>query len=309
VDSPLLTLLFPHLEGLDVAEVDRGGGQVAVSAATTTAKAPCPSCGVVSEHLHSRYQRTLTDVGPALSQMRIGLTVKRFRCRNAACERATFAEQVEGLTGRYRRTTPSAQEVIDRLGTALAGRAGARIAAMLSEDRLADQGRRHRLHVRHGRRDPQRPPVVPLDLAGRKAMVEQGSAQRQVEYTGGTVHELTDDTPGIQREFSDFYRTARGELTPKGGSSEHTTHPTLTSNLKFLNFYPFNDIETISPRPMLFITGDRAHSIQFSQEAYEKVGEPKELLVVPEAGHVDLYDRVTLIPFDRLTSYFKEHLG
>src|ERR671930_1971155 len=53
-----------------------------------------------------RYQRTLTDLGPALSTMCVRLTVKRFRCRNTVCERVTFAEQVEGLTGRYRRTTP-----------------------------------------------------------------------------------------------------------------------------------------------------------------------------------------------------------
>ena len=63
-----------------------------------------------------------------------------------------------------------------------------------------------------------------------------------------------------------------------------------------MNFYPFNDIETISPRPMLFITGDLAHSREFSEEAYKLAAEPKELVIVPGAGHVDLYDRVNLIP-------------
>ena len=84
-----------------------------------------------------------------------------------------------------------------------------------------------------------------------------------------------------------------------------TTHPTLTSNVKFMNFYPFTDIETISPRPMLFIAGDNAHSLEFSEEAYRLAGEPKELLIVPGAGHVDLYDRVTMIPFDKLTAFFR----
>lgn len=60
----------------------------------------------------------------------------------------------------------------------------------------------------------------------------------------------------IEREFYEFYRTPRGEFTPQGASPLTTTHPTLSSNVKFMNFYPFNDIETISPRPMLFITGD-----------------------------------------------------
>ena len=76
-----------------------------------------------------------------------------------------------------------------------------------------------------------------------------------------------------------------------------------------MNFYPFNDIETISPRPMLFITGDQAHSREFSEDAYKLAAEPKELVWVPGAGHVDLYDRVNLIPFDKLGSFFGQHLA
>ena len=75
-----------------------------------------------------------------------------------------------------------------------------------------------------------------------------------------------------------------------------------------MNFYPFSDIETISPRPMLFITGETAHSREFSEEAYKLAAEPKELIVVPAAGHVDLYDRVDLIPFDKLGAFFRAHL-
>jgi uncharacterized protein len=78
--------------------------------------------------------------------------------------------------------------------------------------------------------------------------------------------------------------------------------------VKFMNFYPFNDIETISPRPMLFITGDVAHSREFSEDAYRRAAEPRELVIVPGAGHVDLYDRVDLIPWDKLTEFFTEHL-
>lgn len=150
----------------------------------------------------------------------------------------------------------------------------------------------------------------------RKQMIAEAVQQRDVEfaggetaYTGGTVHELTDDTPEVQREFFDFYRTPRGQYTPEGQSPQLTTHPTTTSNLKFMNFYPFNDIETISPRPMLFITGEAAHSREFSEDAYARAGEPKELVVVPGAGHVDLYDRVTLIPFEKLFTFFGEHLA
>src|SRR5688572_17988708 len=132
-------------------------------------------------------------------------------------------------------------------------------------------------------------------LEQRKQAIAAAAEQRYVEfsggktqYTSGTVHELTGDTHPIQREFFDFYRTSRGEFTPAGSSPELTTHPTLTSNIKFMNFYPFSDIETISPRPMLFITGEIAHSREFSKEAYKLAGEPKELVVVPDAGHVDM---------------------
>ena len=152
-------------------------------------------------------------------------------------------------------------------------------------------------------------------LEQRKKIIEEAAEQRNVEftsgetrYTSGTVHELNENSSAIEREFYDFYRTPRGEFTPKGSSPKLTTHPTLSSNIKFMNFYPFSDIETISPRPMLFITGETAHSREFSEEAYRLAGEPKELVVVPNAGHVDLYDRVELIPFDKLTSFFAEHL-
>ncbi|HOY66422.1 MAG TPA: alpha/beta hydrolase [Candidatus Ozemobacteraceae bacterium] len=154
-----------------------------------------------------------------------------------------------------------------------------------------------------------------LTLEQRKNIIAEAAEQRYVEfaggetkYTSGTEHELTEKSHPIQREFFDFYRTSRGEFTPEGSSPKLTTHPTLTSNVKFMNFYPFNDIETISPRPLLFIAGEKAHSIEFSEDAYRLASEPKELCIVPGAGHVDLYDRVGLIPWDKLTSFFREHL-
>jgi len=154
-----------------------------------------------------------------------------------------------------------------------------------------------------------------LTLEQRKQILADAAAQRYVEFTGGeteytsgTVHELTEKSTPIEREFYDFYRTPRGEFTPQGCSPQITTHPTLTSNVKFMNFYPFNDIETISPRPLLFIAGEKAHSIEFSEEAYRLAAEPKQLLIVPGAGHVDLYDRVHLIPFEALEAFFTTHL-
>ena len=145
-----------------------------------------------------------------------------------------------------------------------------------------------------------------LTLEQRKQIMAEAAEQRYAEflggetkYTGGTVHQLTEKSSPIEREFYEFYRTQRGEFTPDGATPMTTTRPTLSSNVKFMNFYPFEDIETISPRPMLFITGE---------DAYRLAAEPKELYIVPGAGHVDLYDRVSLIPFNKLESFFKEYL-
>ncbi|KHT27910.1 alpha/beta hydrolase [Pectobacterium carotovorum] len=152
-------------------------------------------------------------------------------------------------------------------------------------------------------------------LEQRKALIKSAAEQRLVEFKGGeiayipgTVNKLDESTPAIQREFFDFYRTERGGYTPQGEKEALTTKPMLSSMGKFMNFYPFNDIETISPRPMLFITGDQAHSKEFSEDAYKRAGQPKELYIVPNAGHVDLYDRTDLIPFAKLTSFFKDNL-
>jgi fermentation-respiration switch protein FrsA (DUF1100 family) len=169
---------------------------------------------------------------------------------------------------------------------------------------MYDMGAANRNALRHS-----------LTLEQRKRIIKEAADQRYVEFTGGetkytsgTDHELNENTHPIQREFYDFYRTPRGEYTPKGSTPELTTHPTLTSNVKFINFYPFNDIETISPRPMLFIAGENAHSIEFSQDAYKLAADPKELYIVPGAGHVDLYDRVNLIPWEKLNDFFTKAL-
>lgn len=154
-----------------------------------------------------------------------------------------------------------------------------------------------------------------LTLAQRKQILAEAAEQRYVEflggetkYTSGSVHELTETSTPVEREFYEFYRTPRGEYTPEGASPLTTTHPTLTGNVKFVNFYPFTDIETLSPRALLFITGENAHSREFSEDAYRLAAEPKELYIVPGAGHVDLYDRVGLIPFDKLEAFFTQYL-
>lgn len=124
--------------------------------------------------------------------------------------------------------------------------------------------------------------------------------------TPGFPSEPADSVPEgldpITSEFFEYYAMERGfHPNARGGF-------TMTSNMAFMNFPLMNYIKSISPRPILFIIGENAHSRYFSEDAYEMAAEPKELYIVPGARHIDLYDRTDMIPFDKLTSFFKEHL-
>ncbi len=148
-----------------------------------------------------------------------------------------------------------------------------------------------------------------LDEAALKKNLERIAAQRWAEVDGaqramavGTPEVLTDRSTAIDREFFDYYRT------PRGQHPRSTTAMSVTSGAAMSLFWSFEQLDRISPRPVLFITGDKAHSRIFSEHAFGKASEPKELHVVPGAGHVDLYDRVELIPWGKLTSFFKTQL-
>ncbi|MGF6400648.1 fermentation-respiration switch protein FrsA (DUF1100 family) [Pseudomonas frederiksbergensis] len=114
---------------------------------------------------------------------------------------------------------------------------------------MYDMGAANRNGLKHAVTAEQRQQIIRDATEQRYAEFQGG----EIRYTGGTPLKLTGNAVGD--EFYDFYRTHRGEVTPVGASPQTTTMPTLTSNVKFMNFYPFNDIETISPRPLLFIAG------------------------------------------------------
>jgi fermentation-respiration switch protein FrsA (DUF1100 family) len=67
-------------------------------------------------------------------------------------------------------------------------------------------------------------------------------------------------------------------------------------------------VKEISPRPVLLIVGEKAHSRYFSEDIYKMASEPKELMIIPGAVHVDLYDKVDVIPFDKLENFFEKYL-
>jgi fermentation-respiration switch protein FrsA (DUF1100 family) len=105
--------------------------------------------------------------------------------------------------------------------------------------------------------------------------------------------------------FFDYYRTPRG-YHPRGINSN--TAWTATTPMSFFSFPMYANIEMISPRPVLLVAGANAHSRYYSEDVYKAASEPRKLLIVPDADHVDLYDQMDKIPFDKLTSFFKQYL-
>lgn len=75
-----------------------------------------------------------------------------------------------------------------------------------------------------------------------------------------------------------------------------------------MNFRLLDYVDEISPRPILLIVGDRAHSKFFSEAVFAQAAEPKEFLEIEDAEHIDLYDRLDKIPFDKLEEFFKQNL-
>jgi len=150
-----------------------------------------------------------------------------------------------------------------------------------------------------------------MDSAALQAVKEQLSMQRwadaeagQPEYIPTFPEKPLDAVPaGIgepDAEWFRFYAVKRGHHPNARGGF------TTTSALALMNFPLLSHIDEISPRPILFVVGDRAHSRFFSENAFAAAKEPKELYVVEDAEHIDLYDRTDRIPFDKLSAFFME---
>ena len=139
------------------------------------------------------------------------------------------------------------------------------------------------------------------------------SRQRWVDYENGypeyipsfpeePIESVPADLEEPNAEWFRFYALKRGHHKEARGGF------TTTSTLAMMNFRLLDYIKEISPRPILFIVGDRAHSKFFSENAYERALDPKELYVVKDAEHIDLYDRLDRIPFDKIDEFFKTNL-
>lgn len=116
---------------------------------------------------------------------------------------------------------------------------------------------------------------------------------------------LKGDEPQFVKEYFDYYRTSRG-FHPNSVNSNGAW--LITNPISFMNMPILTYIKEISPRPLLIIAGEKAHSRYFSEDAYKSAAEPKELMIIPNAVHVDLYDKIDVIPFGKLETFFKENL-
>ncbi|WP_246002664.1 ISL3 family transposase [Allorhizocola rhizosphaerae] len=124
-------MLLPHLAGVEVQRVELGGGSLRIWAKARDVPAVCPRCERRSARVHSRYERRLVDAAIGGRQVEIRISVRRLFCRNKLCPAVTFAEQIDGLTARHARRSPALRQMLESIGLALAGRAGARLAIRL----------------------------------------------------------------------------------------------------------------------------------------------------------------------------------
>lgn len=151
-----------------------------------------------------------------------------------------------------------------------------------------------------------------MDADKRYELRQQLNAQRTKDAKsgtyalgGGVIDPLPDDAPWFVKDYHSYYKTKRGyharSLNSNGGWN-------VTSSLSFINMPQLSYSDEIR-NAVLIIHGEKAHSCYFSEDAFKNLkGDNKELLIIPGAVHTDLYDRMDIIPFDKLESFFMEYL-
>ena len=151
-----------------------------------------------------------------------------------------------------------------------------------------------------------------MDADQRHELRKQLNAQRitdakngSYELGGGVADPLPDDAPQFVKDYYDYYKTGRGyhkrALNSNGGWNK-------TSSLSFINMPILTYSEEIRSA-VLLIHGEKAHSRYFSEDTFKRLrGDNKELMIIPEANHTDLYDRIDVIPFDKMELFFENNL-
>ena len=151
-----------------------------------------------------------------------------------------------------------------------------------------------------------------VDANARYELRKQLNAQRTEDYrsgtyalAGGVVDPLPDDAPQFIKDYHAYYKTSRGfhkrSLNSNNGWNK-------TSSLSFINM-PLLSYSDEIRSAVLMLHGEKAHSRYFSEDAFKKLkGSNKELQIIHDASHVDLYDNLEVIPFDKIEQFFREYL-
>ena len=151
-----------------------------------------------------------------------------------------------------------------------------------------------------------------MDKEGRYKLKQKLNAQRTEDFRNGTYaaeaglpDKLTGKEPQFVKDYYDYYKTPRGYHKRSKNSN---TGWNMTSSLSFINM-PILAYSDEIKSAVLMIHGENAHSRYFSEDAYKKlVGNNKELMIIPNANHTDLYDKTDIIPFDKITQFFRDNL-
>ena len=145
-------------------------------------------------------------------------------------------------------------------------------------------------------------------LATKKSLNEQRTIdykQGKYELAGGVVDHVPDDAPYFVKDYYDYYKTSRGYHRRSLNSNDGWNK---TSALSFMNM-PILQYAHEIPSAVLLVHGEKAHSRYFSEDTFKKLrGDNKEIVIVPDAVHTDLYDNMEKIPFDKIESFMHENM-
>ncbi|MCI2069054.1 MAG: alpha/beta hydrolase [Bacilli bacterium] len=145
--------------------------------------------------------------------------------------------------------------------------------------------------------------------AARKTLAEQRTSDAQhgtLKRMGGVPDVIPEDAPQFLKDYHTYYKTKRGYHKRSANSNQGWA---ITSAWSFMNM-PLLSYSPEIRNAVLMIHGEKAHSLYFSKDAFARLkGANKELLIVPGASHIDLYDNLKLIPFDKIEAFFAKYLN
>jgi len=144
----------------------------------------------------------------------------------------------------------------------------------------------------------------------RVAMQKELCEQRYADFLNGapkmgpngSPEKLEEANDPLSLQFHNFYYESRGN------HPNSTTRFSLTSSLAMMNFQLLDHIKDISPRPIMIVIGDKAETLPINEAIYGMADEPKELVVVKNCNHTDLYDQTDKIPFEKIVKFFNDNL-